>query len=1091
LDGDSEKLTKYPDPLNTVSGARYEAVKHRLDAWKCMTARERKIDEILVLIKQGIKELIQRLTDRPFCYDEILIADSSNESKWSIHVILPRFFVNGASKVRKFTDDLLQLDFCQHLRASGILDEGVNKDYQSFRMAESHKISDPSRVKKIKSSHSWRDSLITFIEAGAVELYPYLDENASITTAKVKVAPSVKEQNRVVKLVEERYPFLVFRGKVNGRDDYNRQYSSLCDVCNTGAEHSSENMYGVWRNGSYFLHCYRASDTAEPIKIFEMKGIATKKAKLPSKMELLSSRLDSPASMDVAFSRVAGSSQIYNNGTMRSYGLQRLLGGKRHLVLVKAHCGVGKSIQLSEELQGLKAKDGSPASVLILSGRRSLAHGQKALFEGFELYLDRSSISFSPSQHPRLIISPESLHKIEATGYDVIVLDEFETITQNFSGPTMRKPALCHDTYKSLLRDASLVLALDASLDSSSLVHLQELAQINPENSSVHWNQYLREDREARFYITNNVWNAELLGSLEKGLKVYIPMFSSPETALALHRKLGDLGYRGKCFTRRLGEDEKKEIFGDINGAVDGLDYLIATPVMTCGVNITVANFDVAFAHFCTNAGISFHNAYQMLHRVRVLHKKRVHILTDLRSDKLPVNREDLLAFISYRCNYVKFPELEEAHCDRVLTNDGRWVLKPSPSLETHLYNASRMNLSRNDFVGCLGNILRESGYTILNGESVSPLFPGRTPNKDGAELRASVRDNKRELDDERCRALAGAPILTPEQKAEISIALENEVSIDETDRLALQKSNLASFYSIDPEEITESFAKNYAAPEIKKAYTALQLSLLSQEELHDKHRESVIRDPREKASCTSILPHVQALDEILRGLGFSAGIFTTQPISRKVFEVSLQAFVPTFKANERRYYAAFGKRMNPHSYYNLNYFVRFLKGPLSILKTRLSTKSCKGSRVQSLSLIINKKLTKILPVLPISAVPETLPLPTPSTIPKSLTISNSSEIDELLALIQKVWNPHPDSFQLWNFGLHQELQNCQDYFAEVRRSCSSAAEFVRRKSSLEENIPRVKRMQRNETLASSITITYAITPDPPVLPASSVHTIS
>jgi len=45
---------------------------------------------------------------------------------------------------------------------------------------------------------------------------------------------------------------------------------------------------------------------------------------------------------------------------------------------------------------------------------------------------------FNPEDTPKLIISPESIHKLGATGYDVIILDEFETITQNFSGPTMK-----------------------------------------------------------------------------------------------------------------------------------------------------------------------------------------------------------------------------------------------------------------------------------------------------------------------------------------------------------------------------------------------------------------------------------------------------------------------------------------------------------------------------------------------------------------------------------------------------------------------------------------------------------------------------
>ena len=41
-------------------------------------------------------------------------------------------------------------------------------------------------------------------------------------------------------------------------------------------------------------------------------------------------------------------------------------------------------------------------------------------------------------------------------------------------------------------------------------------------------------------------------------------------------------------------------IFANINDAVANLDYLITTPVMTCGVRITIENFDKTFAHFHT-----------------------------------------------------------------------------------------------------------------------------------------------------------------------------------------------------------------------------------------------------------------------------------------------------------------------------------------------------------------------------------------------------------------------------------------------------------------------------------------------------------
>ena len=68
--------------------------------------------------------------------DDILVADSSNETKWSQHLILPEYFVHGASKARKFTSRLLEL---VPERMHPFIDDKVNKNIHCFRLAGSHK----------------------------------------------------------------------------------------------------------------------------------------------------------------------------------------------------------------------------------------------------------------------------------------------------------------------------------------------------------------------------------------------------------------------------------------------------------------------------------------------------------------------------------------------------------------------------------------------------------------------------------------------------------------------------------------------------------------------------------------------------------------------------------------------------------------------------------------------------------------------------------------------------------------------------------------------------------------------------------------
>ncbi|CAG8698273.1 10524_t:CDS:2 [Funneliformis mosseae] len=289
LDGDIEKLASYPDPLsqeyakNLLTGSsipclRSDVAKQRLSSWKKMSLRDRKTDEIVFLIKKGLYTLIKKLTGRCVSSSDILKADSSNNFKWSLHIILSQFFVNGATKARKFIEDLFQIlpsDFSTQLRSLKILDEGVNKDYQSFRMAGCHKIANPTRVKKIVTEHSWRDSLITYIEGNAVELYPFLDlssEELSLHTSNFETLSDRKKEelsDQIIKIVEDQFPFLSFRNHISGRDNFDHLQPSLCDICNSAEEHTSDGMYGKWIKDSYYLFCYRQTETGEPLKVFE------------------------------------------------------------------------------------------------------------------------------------------------------------------------------------------------------------------------------------------------------------------------------------------------------------------------------------------------------------------------------------------------------------------------------------------------------------------------------------------------------------------------------------------------------------------------------------------------------------------------------------------------------------------------------------------------------------------------------------------------------------------------------------------------------------------------------------------------------
>ncbi|CAG8605041.1 15299_t:CDS:2, partial [Dentiscutata heterogama] len=840
MDSELEKFASYPDPLDRIEKALgqksfdgYIANTH-LYTWQKSTDIMHKKDEISLYIKNALRIAIKEISRLNLLKNDIIIADSSNEMKWSKHLILPRYFVRSASKAQKFTLRILEL---LPERMHPFIDEKVNKDLHCFRLAGSHKAKDSSRIKRIYSNHTWRESLITYIEKDSIELWPYeWKEDKKLKNESV----SHEKSDTAIKIVEKQFSFLSYRNSNNGFDIFDKIWPTTCSICEK--EHTREGMYGRWHGSYYFLYCFRQKKGESGIEV--VKADHNKKKVIPCLDRLrawLQHRSQSHSQNN--FTAVEKNIEIYNAKTMHSYNLQAKLTS-------------------AEEIRTLCYSDGSSVSTLIISGRHSLTHGQKVLFEGFKSYLKLDAKKLNPKDIPKLIISSESIHKLGATGYDVIILDKFETITQNFSGPTMKKPKLSHDVYKSLLQSALLILALDAILDSDSL------------------NQHIRNKCHALIHINTKKWNVELIGALRQGLKVYIPMFASAEMAEALHKELESQGYQGKCFSKRLLETEKKEIFADINNAVANLDYLIATPVMTCGVSIIVENFDMMFAHFRTLANLTSNEAYQMLHRVRKLNQNIVHILTDLRSDNLPTDREDLLCFISYRCNIAEYPDLEEAYCDKIFTPDSRWIFKPNASLETHLYNVSRHNASRNDFVSLLTDRLSECGYNINIAKDCPSIDSKLTENNKSKELLLQT-----------------------------------------------------------PEDITKDFVEKYSQKEMRNAYSALVQAVNSLDDLRENYRFMVIGDSREKASCNSLLPKVIALEEILRGIGFSSGIHTSYTLSRQDFDTNLPNFLPIYKKNEQ-----------------------FLLKPLKEFKVLFYREKDRRNQLIHLKLKIDRNLKMILP---------------------------------------------------------------------------------------------------------------------------------
>ena len=128
-------------------------------------------------------------------------------------------------------------------------------------------------------------------------------------------------------------------------------------------------------------------------------------------------------------------------------------------IILHAYLGRGKTTAIKRILGGYK-------SYLFLSSRQTFARFIASEFEGSVCYLDCNG----NYNHDKFIVSIESLHKCALRTYDVVVLDECESVFAQFSSTTMNNKQLeTWNRLSSFIESSSKVVYADAFLTNRTL----------------------------------------------------------------------------------------------------------------------------------------------------------------------------------------------------------------------------------------------------------------------------------------------------------------------------------------------------------------------------------------------------------------------------------------------------------------------------------------------------------------------------------------------------------------------------------------------------------------------------------------------
>lgn len=382
---------------------------------------------------------------------------------------------------------------------------------------------------------------------------------------------------------------------------------------------------------------------------------------------------------------------------------------------LRAPMGSGKTMQLFRWLQA----NASDKSILILSMRQSLAtdfmRKPQAKAMRFTSYL---AVRNKDQLHEerRLVLQVESLkHLPPGVGYDVVVLDELESLLHHFTSRTLdgtRRPVF--ELLQALIKNAAHVVAMDADL---ALRGMHFLRSLRP-TAVLHVNTLSKRLRVVYTVPDYDTLVAILRSALRQGRRFVVA--TNGNVASETARDVTDCILRLKTAGTRVllvnKESEKPHKLGDPNELWPTYDVVIYSPTIGPGVDFAVPDHFDFLVTVGQHHGGTARELSQQKNRVRCFRLGLEFSYIKPRSkrtpDDLPTDPEDIRQLLQSKVDAFR----DQGSDILGWAMDGTaWQLNTGDRYTTlFLHNVAEVNESANDFAGTMHLNMRRQGHTVL-----------------------------------------------------------------------------------------------------------------------------------------------------------------------------------------------------------------------------------------------------------------------------------------------------------------------------------------------------------------------------------------
>ena len=471
----------------------------------------------------------------------------------------------------------------------------------------------------------------------------------------------------------------------------------------------------------------------------------------------------------------------------------------KKLLCVQSEKGTGKTYNLLKALFD-SGKDKEFESILFLSSRRTF--GIKLLSElkkyDFKLYSD---IKHKYIDEKRIICQIDSLLRLELDSYDLIIVDECESLARYLTSQhfTKNPRASCVvNNFEMYLREATNVYILDADLSERCMNYYMKTCEIkDTKEYKLFHNEYKSYENYKVKYTTYANWVSFIMNDIELGKKVVVPMASNNK-AKDLQSLIKNMHPDKKVLLihKESSEEDKLQKLMKINETWIVYDVIIYTPSVCMGVSFDVPDyFERIYAYGC-HQSLGAQEFAQMLHRVRTPKLKEIILAVD---KYRPYDKEeDYLTYEdteSMLCNnfYLTHFDIHNnfIHKKSVTKNKIVYPYKEEAIYDLYVRNCKELVLDQLNFTAQLFSYLKAKNYKLQLLNCNSNSFDQYL--KDITQLR------KERIEEERVNLIDG--ILDADEidtDRYLEMIKRRDEYLDEEEINSIRKYNFQKNYNID-----------------------------------------------------------------------------------------------------------------------------------------------------------------------------------------------------------------------------------------------------------------------------------------------------